>query len=478
MNAWTGVTSRGVGCWLVRASRPAPWRWGGSSAPRLRPTSPTGARCELSSRSTANRIHLTSFLLAAHPRPVRQAIERHRRGLDANPVDYLHANEGRLTAAASAAAGRFLAVPASEIALTDSTTMGLGLLYTRLALRPQDEILTTEHDFYATHEAIRLSAARVRRVSLYDDPRRASVDEIVTRLRRAVTARTRIVALTWVHSSTGVKLPLRQIADALPERVLLCVDGVHGLGAEAETARALRCDAFAAGCHKWLYGPRGTGVLWAGPRVRELTRPTIPSFDDGESYGAWLAGRAPSGVPDGARLTPGGFHSFEHRWALTEAFEFHEAIGRERVETRIRTLVSRLRAGLSEVPGVTVRTPAARSVSAGLVCFDSEGHDAAEVVAHLAAAPNRRQRDALRPPPRAPRVPASSIRRPMSTRPCVPSRLSRHQAFFEQQLRFEGGSDERRSPRTATFPRRRSACCGCQRRWARTRRPPGSGRSE
>ena len=165
--------------------------------------------------------------------------------------------------------------------------------------------MTTEHDFYATHEALRLSGARVRRVSLYDDPRQASVDEIVTRLRRAVTARTRLVALTWVHSSTGVKLPLRQIADALPERVLVCVDGVHGLAAEADTVRSLRCDAFASGCHKWLYGPRGTGVLWAGPRVRELMRPAIPSFDDGESYGAWLAGRAPSGDPDGARLTPG-----------------------------------------------------------------------------------------------------------------------------------------------------------------------------
>jgi selenocysteine lyase/cysteine desulfurase len=332
-----------------------------------------------------DRVHLTSFLLAAHPRPVRQAIDRHRRGFDTNPADYLHANEGRLAAAARAAAGRFLAVPASEIALTDSTTMGLGLLYSRLALRPQDEVLTTEHDFYATHEALRLSGARVRRVTLYDDPRRASVDEIVTRMRRAVTGRTRVVALTWVHSSTGVKLPLRQIADALPERVLVCVDGVHGLGAEAENVRALRCDAFASGCHKWLYGPRGTGVLWAAARVRELMRPTIPSFDDGESYGAWLAGRAPSGVPDGARLTPGGFHSFEHRWALPEAFAFHESIGRGRVEARIRTLVGRLRTGLSAVPGVTVRTPAARSLSAGLVCFDVEGHEPAAVVARLAA---------------------------------------------------------------------------------------------
>jgi selenocysteine lyase/cysteine desulfurase len=331
-----------------------------------------------------DHVHLTSFLLAAHPRSVRETIDRHRRRLDANPVEYLHANEGRLTAEARAAAGRFLAVPSSEVALTDSTTMGLGLLYTRLALRPQDEVLTTEHDFYATHEALRLSGARVRRVRLYDDSRSASVDEIVTKLRRAVTARTRVVALTWVHSSTGVKLPLRAIAETLPERVLVCVDGVHGLGAEAESARSLGCDAFAAGCHKWLYGPRGTGVLWAGPKVRELLRPAIPSFDDSETYGAWLSGDIPRGAPDGARLTPGGFHSFEHRWALTEAFEFHEAIGRGRVEARIRTLASRLQAKLADVEGVVLRTPAARSLSAGLVCFDVEGREPADVVARLA----------------------------------------------------------------------------------------------
>jgi selenocysteine lyase/cysteine desulfurase len=331
------------------------------------------------------RIHLASFLLAAHPRQVRQAIERHRRGLDANPVDYLHGNEGRLTEAARSAAGRFLGVPAAEVALTDSTTMGLGLLYTRLALRPQDEVLTTEHDFYATHEALRLSGARVRRVGLYDDPAQASVDEIVSRLRRAVTASTRVVALTWVHSSTGVQLPLRAIAAALPEQVLLCVDGVHGFGADAAKMRELGCDAFVSGCHKWLYGPRGTGVLWAGERVRELMRPTIPSFDDGASYGAWLSGSAPGGIADGRRLTPGGFHSFEHRWALAEAFAFHAGIGRERVQTRIRTLARRLRAGLADMRDIRLRTPASEALSAGLVCFEVAGRDPSDVVARLAA---------------------------------------------------------------------------------------------
>jgi selenocysteine lyase/cysteine desulfurase len=330
------------------------------------------------------RIHLASFLLAAHPQPIRKAIERHRRRLDLNPVDYLHANEARLTSDARAAAGRYLGVPAEEIALTDSTTMGIGLLYTQLALQPGDEVLTTEHDFYATHEALRLSGVRVRRVRLYDDPRRASVDEIVERLRRGVSGRTRVAALTWVHSSSGVKLPLREIASALPERVLVCVDGVHGLGVDATPVRELRCDAFASGCHKWLHGPRGTGVLWASQRVRELLRPAIPSFDDASSYGAWLSGEAPIGIPDGARLTPGGFHTFEHRWALTEAFRFHEEIGRARVEARVHALARRLQTGLSKIAKVRLRTPAAAAVSAGLVCFEVAGLAPEDVVRRLA----------------------------------------------------------------------------------------------
>src|SRR6185312_6697879 len=113
------------------------------------------------------------------------------------------------------------------------------LLYAGLRLGAGDEVLTTEHDFYSTHESLRLREVRdgitVRRVRLYDDPSTADAGDIVRRLRAAVTARTRVVAVTWVHSSTGVKLPIRAIADALRGRALLCVDGVHGFGIEDAT---------------------------------------------------------------------------------------------------------------------------------------------------------------------------------------------------------------------------------------------------
>lgn len=331
---------------------------------------------------TRDFLHFGGLYIASHPASVRQAIEEHRRGMDENPVHYLQDNGARLEAAVLRAAGSYLDANPADIALTDSTTMGLGLLYNGLDLSAGDEALTTRHDFFATHESLRLKAERsgatVRMVSLYRDISRVTADEIVASLIGAVTPATRVVAVTYVHSSTGLKLPIRQIADGLSrvnagrepsERALLCVDGVHGLGVEDITVDALGCDFFVAGCHKWLFGPRGTGLVWGDPRAWERASPTIPSFSGGDSFGA------------GA--TPGGFHSFEHRWALAEAFRFHEQIGKPRIAERIRTLNRQLKEGLRAMPHVTLYTPIDEAQSAGLVCFDVDGMAPRVVVQRL-----------------------------------------------------------------------------------------------
>jgi selenocysteine lyase/cysteine desulfurase len=334
--------------------------------------------------------HFAAFVLAPHPRAVREAIERHRRALDADPEGYLRTAEARVDVAAAAA--RYLGTRGDRIALTTSTTMGLAILYRALRPRPRDEVLSTVHEFYATDEALRLSGARVRRVRLYDDPAAASADEIATRLGRAIGPRTRAVALTWVHSSTGVKLPMDAVAGVVRdaarrrgERILLCVDGVHALGAEDVTLPGPGIDFLAAGCHKWLMGPRGTGVLWGAPAAWDAAPdPLIPSFAP-TSFGAWLAGRAPSPDPPGAAMTPGGFQAFEHRWALPAAFAFQERIGKARVAGRVRELSARLKAGLHDVRGVRLVTPRDPRLGAGIVCADIAGVDPGAAVDALAA---------------------------------------------------------------------------------------------
>jgi selenocysteine lyase/cysteine desulfurase len=104
--------------------------------------------------------------------------------------------------------------------------------------------------------------------------------------------------------------------------------------------------------------------------------PIIPTFARPD-YADWMAGHpAEPGAHDwGPTMTPGGYHSFEQRWALAQAFAFHSALGRDAVAARIAALTEQLKAGLAAIEGVHVHTPMASAASAGIVCFELDGRD-------------------------------------------------------------------------------------------------------
>ena len=171
-------------------------------------------------------IHLATFALASHPRPVREAIENYRRALDENPFLVLEhglwgTDAENLPRKVREAAAHYVEGQLEEIALTGSTTMGLALVYHGLPIKAGQEVLTTAHDFYPHHESIRLAAERagalMRKIALFDSFDAISEDAIVNRIRSAVRPNTRAVGITWVHSASGLKLPVRHIAEAIKE---------------------------------------------------------------------------------------------------------------------------------------------------------------------------------------------------------------------------------------------------------------------
>ena len=228
-------------------------------------------------------VHLALFFLASHPTPVRQAIEQYRKKIDANPfiaVDSAIFEPGNenIPLQVCRAIASYIGGDPQDIALTQNTTTGLALLYHGLPLREGDEILTTTHDHYVHHESIRLATGRCgatwRKIPLFDSYDSISPDEIAQRVRKAIGPKTRAVGVTWVHSSSGVRLPIARIAESIADanrgreendRVLLIVDGVHGLGVEDPKITALGCDAFAAGTHKWMFGPAAQGSFGQSP---------------------------------------------------------------------------------------------------------------------------------------------------------------------------------------------------------------------
>ncbi|WP_339773802.1 aminotransferase class V-fold PLP-dependent enzyme [uncultured Paraglaciecola sp.] len=340
---------------------------------------------------TRKYIQLSTFLLASHPKPVADAIEKHRRAFDENPSDYWHQHFETIDHEICHAAGQYMGCKARNIALTDSTTMGLSLVYSGLQLQPDDEVLQTVHDHYSTDMSLAYRAqrtgAKINRIALYDDPARVNTDDIVQRMKAAITSNTRVFAATWVHSSTGVKLPIRAMADTIDalnkqrkanQQILFCVDGVHGFGIEDQNISELGCDFFIAGTHKWIFGPRGTGLIWGNDKAWAQSEPVIPSFS--ASYDVWLGGMTQDQVPVGEHMSPGGFHSFEHRWALPEAFKLHQQLGKANVQKRIHQLNQQTKMGLAKMPHVTLYTPNSNEMSSGLVCFDVKGVSPGDVV--------------------------------------------------------------------------------------------------
>ncbi len=347
-------------------------------------------------------IHLSSFYLVSHPKPVRDAIESYCRKLDENPmyVEEVMFHEGQEHALdrVKRRVAAYVGGKPEEIALVPNTTTGLALVYNGLRLKPGQEILTTEHDHDSHHESIRLATdkngASTRRITLHDGAPKASEAEMVERLKRAIRPNTRAVGLTWVHSSTGLRLPIPALAEVVKaanagrdesDRCLLIVDGVHGFGCSDVEAASLGCDFFVAGTHKWIFAPRGTGIIWGRADAWPHTRPTVPSFDGLESFDRWAVDKPLDPKTKAAHVSPGGFCAFEHLFAMDAAFALHEQLGRARVASRIAELNGRFRNELASMKGITLHTPIAAPLAGGIVCFEVAGVTPDQVVERLKA---------------------------------------------------------------------------------------------
>ncbi|MBX8467861.1 aminotransferase class V-fold PLP-dependent enzyme [Pseudomonas sp. RIT778] len=332
-------------------------------------------------------LHFSNFLITTHPRPVREAIEMHRAALDKNPglaMDWDHGVTEKREEAVRVLAGQYVQADARQIALTGSTTEGLAMIYGGVQVRADQEILTTAHEHYATHTILELRTQRdgtkVRKIRLFKDPYRISKDELLANIDRSIRPETRVLGMCWVHSGSGVKLPLADIGALVDkhnrgrseaDRIIYVVDGVHGFGVEDVSFPAMNCDFFIAGTHKWMFGPRGTGIVVSRtPEVKYVT-PIIPTFSEAEHFST--------------TMTPGGYHAFEHRWALTEAFKLHLQLGKADVQARIHELNSYLKKRLLQRPQIELVTPLSPEFSAGFTFFRVTGKNSDKIAAHLMA---------------------------------------------------------------------------------------------
>ena len=159
--------------------------------------------------------------------------------------------------------------------------------------------------------------------------------------------------VSHVTFSSGVQTPIARLSElAHQHNCLMVVDGAQAPGGVLVDVKALGCDAYASSGHKWLLGPKGTGLLYINEKVRDQITPFV--LDDG--YGIYTAIRGTSNWPEII--------------GLGKSIDFVKTIGREAVAGRLMELRNQLYEAISSTKGTQIFSPPpGSSMACQLVCF-------------------------------------------------------------------------------------------------------------
>jgi selenocysteine lyase/cysteine desulfurase len=233
-----------------------------------------------------------------------------------------------------------------EIAVTDSTTAGLMLLVNGLDWAAGDEVVIPEGTFPANRFPWHSLARRgVRVVTVPERPDGREVE----RFAAAVTPRTRVVSVSWVSFSSGLRYDLAGLGEICRARgILFAVDGTQGVGGLDFDLSRTPCDLLACSGYKWMLGPYGLGFAWIAP---ELSERLVPANVN------WMAVRGAEDfnrfadndlewVPGARRFDRNEAASFLDTAGATAAALYLAEVTPAAVEAHVRALLDRLLAGL------------------------------------------------------------------------------------------------------------------------------------
>jgi selenocysteine lyase/cysteine desulfurase len=249
-------------------------------------------------------------------------------------------------------AARFLGCDTSEMLNTTSTTNGMNAIAQGLRLKTGDRILTTDQEhgggilcwqYFQKYHGVAVDIITI-------PPGENNAAAILNRINDRITPRTKLISISHIFSATGVLAPIAEISALARAKGIICiVDGAQAAGAIKVNVKELGCHAYATSGHKWLMGPKGTGLLYLSKEVQDIIRPM--QFE--QSYNTYNDGNGVVNLP--AIL------------GLAKAIEYIEATGITKIEEHNLSLRNKLYERLSGMNNVTIVSPSAGPLASPLL---------------------------------------------------------------------------------------------------------------
>src|SRR5262244_286607 len=232
-----------------------------------------------------------------------------------------------------------------EIAITRNASESLEILLMGMDFKPGDEILTTTQDYPRMLTTLRQRERReglvLKLVQIPIPPK--NLDEITAAFEKGITSRTKLILISHQVNITGQITPVKQICDmARAKGIETIVDGAHSYAQFDFKQKDLGCDYFGTSLHKWLYSPKGTGLLYVKRDKIEKLWPLMAAETKQNA--------------DIRKFEEIGTHSAAPKLAIGESLLFHNGIGGRRKEARLRYLSRYWMNRLKDVPRVRFNT--------------------------------------------------------------------------------------------------------------------------
>ncbi len=239
-------------------------------------------------------------------------------------------------------AAGFFGCDISEMMITNSTTNGMNAVAQGLRLKAGDHILITDQEhsggLLCWNYLAKYYGAIIDKINI--PPGENNADLILKRIKENLRKETKLVSVSHVFSSTGLRMPIAEISSMARDNGSLCiVDGAQSAGAIEVNVKKLGCHAYATSGHKWLMGPKGTGLLYISKEAQDLIRPM--QFE--ESYNTYNDG---NGVVNLACIL-----------GLGKAIGYLGSIGMSKVEKHNLSLRNRLYEKLKDLNNATILSP-------------------------------------------------------------------------------------------------------------------------
>jgi isopenicillin-N epimerase len=262
-----------------------------------------------------------------------------------------------------------------EIAITRNASESLEALLFGFDFKPGDEILSTTQDYPRMLTTLRQRERReglvLKLVKMPIAPKNLS--EITSAFERGITPRTRLILISHQVNITGQITPVREVCEMARRRgIETVVDGAHSFAQFNFRRDDLQCDYFASSLHKWLYAPKGAGLLY-------VKRDKIPKI--------WpLMAAESKQSTDIRKFEEIGTHSAAPRLAIGEAILFHQGLGPARKEARLRFLARHWMNQLKDLPRVRFHTSFDPRQSCAIATVEIEGIDPGALGSYLMSA--------------------------------------------------------------------------------------------